>query len=573
MLYDLKGGGGPPAPILRQPGVIDQARRIGDRDVDFAAMVSAGRSTPGCDLNGLYQELRMPAAAPGEDLTAAYRSGDRSPQARLAYSVLCDPLYRALYTRKGLVRVRSAGWFDDGLEPEERTLDLDWLTSPLPGDVHLAAGGRLVALVSTGAFDPVHEGHIAMMAAARRHVEARGDTVVAAYLAPDHDGYVSTKRSDSMPAQERLRQARLATAEVAWLDVDPWPALFMAPVAFTVVVRRLQEYLHRHCAAARIQVVYVCGSDNARFAEAFPVDQCVVVERPGCKPASYVRPTVDGSVKASSTAVRAAGFMPSPGPHVERFQLRDDIELATRRLRTAGEESFDARLAAFRETLIDALTLVAPVRVVPAIPPIGVDGPTISMDVWWNGTHNLGVSRFFRLADGQVRPIGVIARPGTPPISDQLAAIPAGHYALVDDDVATGTSTRAAIEMLAEHSAVVTSVRTLIETRPGDDVLDARDFLIGAEAGGLVATVGGRITRLPYLPPWVDLTSRASVPSTLVHKVGHLLWRACAQFYRGSGLVVGDVDPHTAALLNEAGFTHEARMEDVCRLHVQWLRS
>lgn len=477
----------------------------------------------------------------------------------------------------GLI-VRSAGWFDDGLEPEDRIFDHDWLTTPLPDHAHPAPSGRLVALVSTGAFDPVHEGHIAMMAAAKRHLESRGDAVVAAYLAPDHDGYVSTKRSDSMPAPERLRHAHLATAHLPWLDVDPWPALFMAPVSFTVVVRRLQEYLDRHCGAGRIEVVYVCGSDNARFAEVFPPGRCIVIARPGLEPDSNAAATVDGpvtvdgSVEASSTAVRAAGFVPPTPPHVERIQLRDDIEPATRRLRIASEAGFEGRLAAFREALVDALTLVAPVRIARSNSPAGLDGPTISLDVWWSGTHNLGVSRLFRLADGQVTPVGVIARPGAPPIPDQLAAIPAGRYVLVDDDVATGATTRAAIEMLSQRGVVVSGVRTLIETTPADEVLDARDFLVGAEAGGLVATVGGHIARLPYLPPWVDLTSRASVPPALVRQVGARLWAACAQFYRGSRLAVGDVDPHAAALLNQAGFVNETRMEDVCHRHVQLSR-
>ena len=76
--------------------------------------------------------------------------------------------------------------------------------------------------------------------------------------------------------------SREAVAGSDWLSVDPWEAQHRrVSVNYTDVVARLRTYLRAHV-DPRLEVLYVCGGDNARFALAFTErGGCVVVARPG----------------------------------------------------------------------------------------------------------------------------------------------------------------------------------------------------------------------------------------------------------------------------------------------------
>ena len=50
-----------------------------------------------------------------------------------------------------------------------------------------------VVLLSTGGFDPIHDGHIYMMEFAKEALEKKGYHVIGGYLSPSHESYVSTK--------------------------------------------------------------------------------------------------------------------------------------------------------------------------------------------------------------------------------------------------------------------------------------------------------------------------------------------------------------------------------------------
>jgi hypothetical protein len=61
----------------------------------------------------------------------------------------------------------------------------------------LNGAGRKVALFMGGAMNPPHLSHIGAMQEARKALEARGFDVVAGYLVPSTDGYVSDKMTRS----------------------------------------------------------------------------------------------------------------------------------------------------------------------------------------------------------------------------------------------------------------------------------------------------------------------------------------------------------------------------------------
>src|SRR5688500_5587292 len=127
-------------------------------------------------------------------------------------------------------------------------------------------------LVTTGAFSPLHMGHISMMEQARLMLMDRGDIVVGGFIAPGHDSYVSTKRNGeaAMGAARRVEIARISVDGRSWMTVDPWPALYAeAEMKFTTILKRTDKYLQRHLPEHSIKVWYVYGQDNQGFKDAF----------------------------------------------------------------------------------------------------------------------------------------------------------------------------------------------------------------------------------------------------------------------------------------------------------------
>lgn len=205
----------------------------------------------------------------------------------------------------------EAGFFNDGSTSAELNsaeyFRLNWLCTPLHKlttalqDLALSQGickslsdRRLFVLLSTGAFCPVHHGHIEMMEIAARALKAAGKIVIAGYLSPSHDSYVMPKcREEALSASHRLHLVQEAVKSSPWLMECSWEALATdRMVNFTDVISRLKQYLLRNIPRSLLpdfvdpddwlEVAYVFGSDNARFSLAFSQSgSAVCVARPG----------------------------------------------------------------------------------------------------------------------------------------------------------------------------------------------------------------------------------------------------------------------------------------------------
>ena len=83
-------------------------------------------------------------------------------------------------------------------------------------------------LITTGAMNPVHQGHVALLAQAARRLEAEGYAVVKAYLSPSHDNYVQPKMIAKhelfLSGAFRVHVAQLAVAKTSnpKVEVDKW---------------------------------------------------------------------------------------------------------------------------------------------------------------------------------------------------------------------------------------------------------------------------------------------------------------------------------------------------------------
>lgn len=405
----------------------------------------------------------------------------------------------------------GVGFFEDGHNRETLNQILNdkrWVT---PTE-HLAAEG--VVLCTTGAFAPLHAGHVDMLMAARDQLEAKGIKVAGALIQPDHDAYVKTKHVGARCAADRIEWAQSYVKDIPWIAVDPWPSTYQdRQLNYTTILRRTERYLKR-------QVVYVFGSDNAGFADAFLPHEYVCVPR----------------TAISSTQVRPTAMWPvwgGPNDFEGDYLIRDDLPWATQRWNVPP-----GKLAAFMLDLISAYHQVWPgywARTVKATnQQVIVDEQIesiVNFDTVTGGSH--WVTRLFHPCTSQVKPVDWRMSP--------LELIPAGKHVLVDDDIASGSTVRHIREKTPQVEWVgKLSLAQALHRGAIFDICDARDFLFGSRQGGLGIKYRGSHTRAPYINPWVDLTRRAKIPPVKQAAFTRAIIAANIRFFEACPITVAE---------------------------------
>ena len=146
--------------------------------------------------------------------------------------------------------------------PDEAPMDVSapelWPTSKFkPFD----PAARVAILLTTGAMNPIHRGHVAMLHAAAVRLRTEGYEVVRAYVSPSHDGYVQPKAAASctigLSASFRLEVARQAVADDPLVAVGAWEAL--RPGDWPDYPDVCNDLRNRF----GVRVYYVCGTDHA----------------------------------------------------------------------------------------------------------------------------------------------------------------------------------------------------------------------------------------------------------------------------------------------------------------------
>ncbi len=554
-------------------------------------------------------------------VTGLGRSGDPGLDA--------DPYYGPLFSLLGSRQaVEEAGYFAESpSEPGPWREDPLWMVTPLhkleqrlqqaPPEADLAV------LVTTGAFCPVHPGHVAMMERARGLLESQGTFVVGGYLSPSHDEYVGLKCGPAVPgAAHRLHLCQQMVAESDWLLVDPWESQ-VAPVAvnFTVVMERLGAYLSRHLRCHRpLRVVYVFGSDNARFALTFGArghgvciprcgyeqlaaryasdprvarDRVLFDPGPGL-PNTASSKVRQGQLESLTEEVRALwlSWIERPVPAPGRFYVRDEGDWALASLaEVVGWELLRPAWQRFVDRVEGLLAQAFAAATAPDVPRQlevqrlllsqqavrgGSLGRVLSLDPCLPGEANLGVSRLFPLADSS-RGLGLVARPGWPPLEQQLDSIAPGQYVLMDDDRVTGETERVVRSWLPRSVELVGSQCLCQVEAPGPgglcDLVDARDFLLGAREGGLAVQLPAPygVARAPYLLPYVQPCERLSIPLSRQQWLSAQLWQLNLEFFENTGLQVGHAWCAFQPLARLLGLAEDTPLAEVARWHLQRL--
>lgn len=385
----------------------------------------------------------------------------------------------------------EAGWFQEMHSTPDKFGKL-WSMTPR----HKLQQENGIVLLSTGGYAPIHDGHIAMMEAAKIHMEAKGFRVLGGYVSPGHDDYVVSHKNIPISAPERLAYANRRLKNHPWMMVDPWEAIgCTCSVNFTTVIDHLESLLNR-------RICYVVGSDNERFSLAFK-DRgllCVVRRTADVLP----NPKYRGRTYNHSEHVFTADNEPIPGSSTAiRKELRFGEAKKKKiilRVDVASEPYVDQLI----DILVDYYTSVYTVHVssqrLPEIPNL------ISLDQMIESPFgNLGLSRNY--VEGGYYKLGYTNRPSCPPLEEQVKLFSGKIVSLFDDDVVSGNTLRRAAALLQSVNCKVLSYHALSFSDGGAcEIMDSRDFLPVPE-GGLV--VCGK--RVPYIYPYVCPFVRASV--------------------------------------------------------------
>ena len=130
---------------------------------------------------------------------------------------------------------------------------------------------KVAVLVQTGAYSPIHLGHVQVMEKAKITLETYGWNVLGGWLSPSHDYYVGPKarqfKTPFVNAEHRVKMVELAISEYDWLAVGTWEARRESSWPdFPIVCRNLSSHLNTllsDLSLPNVTVFYVCGSDHA----------------------------------------------------------------------------------------------------------------------------------------------------------------------------------------------------------------------------------------------------------------------------------------------------------------------
>lgn len=558
----------------------------------------------------LWNVLNLDESFKCAEVDKAYsKIKNKTKEVKLAWKILRDEYYSKVYKKYlDIEIVIKAGFILDSLELEDMDFyNLNFLTTPVGKIIENMKDKNVqnpVVLLTTGGFDPIHEGHIYMMDFAKKILEKNGYDVVGGYVSPSHESYVSTKPYYKINPYERLDLCQETIKNSKWLSIDPWESIYVKTyINFTDIIQRLELYLKKHV-DPRIQVAYVFGGDNAEFMYCFEDKGIgVCVEREGhsdkfnkmkskCKGEKnfFINNKSIVSTYSSRNIRRMKGYeynrenyCKDDGDYVIRnegmiplfnynkYVSKEILEKAHKDflneliyvLQKAFEDKLDVKTIDMKKQLENAEKDL-------------IDKKTISLDTYYKGTYNIETSRLFDISDLQNKYISLIGRIGHDTIENQIKVIEDGNYILVDDDSATGKTIREVTSNLPERINIEQIY--LLASMSNEkifDIVDLRDFIIGVQNGGLIVRLPNKeIARAPYILPYVSLKTRATISASEEMNISIKLWEMNRKFYDkiGGNLTLEQADIGFKRLMNYVGFKNNTSLIEICDWHIKRLK-
>jgi len=486
-----------------------------------------------------------------------------------------DELYLdLLVASRSLEALDEAGYFSSG-----RVNDQSLLYYMTP--IHLIKEAKekdVSVLFYTGCFAPIHEGHVNVMRIAKETIEERtGEKVVAGFFSPDHDDYVLEKVKNPLYSSEnRIEILNKFISDEDWLEVDPWASRYSGVnLNFTELYLRFVDYVKEFASEKNVKVYYVFGGDNYLFANAFVKrGHAVCVLRP--------ETNVDFSKIFDSALERVLFSSKESSPHSSteiRRQIEDELKIESREkegmtyyLRDDLEFSLHPQLlkeaknvsSQIKELVTENIPSYLNVEVHSAIEQkVETDLQTISLDTIFEGDYKLNLSRVFYPSSFQEYSKEFTHRPGSEEFKQQLKKIPEGSYTLVDDDISTGSTMNYAEELLSTRGISIKKRESLIKSHEKlYDVVDMRDFILGSKNGGLTVKLGEKITRVPYMFPFVNPVTRAKIEPSRARDFSRDMWLINFHLFLDTDLTLYDLIEEQDFRM--FGVTYNMKVSDFC---------
>lgn len=517
--------------------------------------------------------------------------------------ILKDKYYSEVYKKYlDIDTVIKAGFILDNFDLDEEFYNLEFLTTPVSKiieNLDKNKSSNPVVLLTTGGFDPIHDGHLYMMEFAKKALEKSGYNVIGGYFSPSHQNYVSTKPYCKKSTYERIELCQEVIKDSSWLMIDPWESMYVRTyINFTDVIQRLELYLQKHV-SCNIKVAYVFGGDNSEFMYCFENQGIgICVEREGYSNkfeemkkmftgknnffinnksivSTYSSRTIrkrqvynvsekDYNINDGDYVIRNEGLIPLSHYKVEKNILQNAQNLFLDNLKILFSNIFENKLCIKEINMNEQLNIAE----------TELKGKnTISLDTYYKGTCSIETSRLFDISDIQKNYIKLIGRLGFENIEKQIENIKDGKYILVDDDSATGKTIREIMSLLPERINIEKIyLLASIFNEKIFDIVDLRDFIIGAKNGGLVVRLPNKeVVRAPYMLPYVSLKSRATIPAVKEMELSIKLWELNEEFYQNIGgkIKLSQTDFGFRKLMNYVGFNGETLLTDICRWHIR----
>lgn len=505
----------------------------------------------------------------------------------IAWKILRDKFYCALYKKyQNIDLIYKAGFINDKLSIEELDYyNLNLLTTPyykILDNINNETKNPVV-LLSTGGFYPIHNGHLDMMELAKKELIKKGYDVVGGYFSLSHNDYIKTKPFFNTTSHQRLESAQKVVENNSWIMIDPFESMW-APtyVNFTEIISRLELYLQKYI-DKRIKVVYVCGDDNAEFMYCFEtIGMGVCVERNNYEKFNDIKnklknnPNIffiennNETSNLSSRNIRKNTILENNKNFSGTYLIRNEGILPLKNLLKYKNEKElleiqNNTLLKFSQLLKEAFNNKIEVNIVNVQEQIiNADKnlqstKTISLDSYYSGTYNLETSRMFEISDAQTTYTKLVGRSKNYDIKKQICNIAPGNYILVDDDSVSGNTLRSILNILPKNINII-GTYLLMQHKNIFDVVDFRDFILGINNSGLMVRLSNDlIARVPYIYPFINLNTRASIPLEKQKKFTLKIIDLNAEFYNNinSNIKINELDNNLKELVSFLGFSND----------------
>ena len=549
----------------------------------------------------LWEELNLDEKFIYSNVDVAYGTiKNKTPRTTFAWKVLRDKYYSEIYREyKDEDLLVRAGFVLDSFALEEIDYyNINLLTTPFDKlKNNIASVKNPIVLLSTGGFYPIHDGHIQMMEEAKKVLSENGYDVIGGYLSLSHNDYISTKPYYISNQYERINEDREYLKNNDWLMIDPWESIYVkTPINFTNVIERLEKYLQKYI-DKRIRVAYVFGGDNVEFMYCFKKHGIAVcLNRSGYEELfdntkkikndnMYFIENSNESAFLSSRYIREKHLKDEASyRNVGNYLIRNEsllplsnlIKEDNRNLLQQLQEEFLNKFMRLLSNCFDNKIFIKVINMEFQLKDAYnylQKQNTINLDNYFRGTYNLEVSRLFHISSYQDKYIKLIGRLGHESVEEQVKKIKKGSYVLVDDDSVTGR-TLESIKAQLPNGVNIKETYLLANSinEKVFDVVDLRDFIVGAANSGLVVRLPNDIyTRAPYVLPYVNLTTRASIPPSKEREFSISVWQMNKEFYEkfNKNFKLKDADSNFISLMKYIGFDEETLLVDICDWHIK----